>query len=114
MADEKPVAVDPLPWHTMSTEEVIAALELPSNVLETGLTTEEAEKRLEKYGENKLTEKKKETLLQRIWHHLNNVLVFILAMVALISLISAFVIDEEINPRYTSFIQIAIIVGVIV
>uniref|UniRef100_A0A7S4A9M6 Cation-transporting P-type ATPase N-terminal domain-containing protein n=1 Tax=Pseudo-nitzschia australis TaxID=44445 RepID=A0A7S4A9M6_9STRA len=114
MVEETPVVADALPWHTMSIEEVKTALELPSNVKETGISEQEAARRLEKYGENKLTAKKKETLLQRIWHHLNNVLVFILAMVALISLISAFVIDKEINPRYTSFIQIGIIVGVIV
>ena len=113
MAEEAPV-VDPPPWHTMSKEDVIKELDLPSDIRKIGLTSAQAAERLEKYGENKLTEKEKETLLQKIWNQVNNILVLILVIVAVISLISVFVIPKEINPRYTSYLQIAIIVGVIV
>jgi len=113
MAEEAPV-VDPPPWHTMTKEEVIKELDLPSDIRKIGLTAAQAAERLEKYGENALTEKKKETLLQKIWNQLNNILVLILVIVAVISLVSAFVIPPEINPRYTNFLQIAIIAGVII
>jgi magnesium-transporting ATPase (P-type) len=113
MADEKPVVVDPSPWHTMTKEDVIKELGLPSDIRKIGLTEEQAKERLEKYGENKLTEKEKETLLQKIWNQVNNVLVLILVIVAIISLVSAFVIPNDVNPRYTNWIQIAIILGVI-
>eukprot|EP00536_Pseudo-nitzschia_multiseries_P001570 jgi/Psemu1/234748/estExt_Genewise1.C_190218 len=98
----------------MSVEETIKELDLPADIRKIGLTTAQAKERLEKYGENKLTEKEKETLLQKIWNQVNNILVLILVIVAVISLISAFVIPPDINPRYTNFIQIGIILGVIV
>jgi len=115
MADEQPVvAVDQCPWHTMTIEEVIKELDLSSDIRKTGLTEAQAAERLEKYGENSLTEKEKETLLQKIWNQVNNVLVLILVIVAIISLVSAFVIPNDVNPRYTNWIQIAIILGVII
>jgi magnesium-transporting ATPase (P-type) len=111
--DETPV-VDAPYWHTMTTDEVIKELGIPADIRKTGLTTAQAAERLEKYGENKLTEKEKETLLQKIWNQINNVLVLILFIVAVISLISAFIIPNDVNPRYTNWIQIAIILGVII
>jgi len=114
MADEKPVIADPAPWHTMSVGEVIKELGVSSDIEKNGLTKAEAKERLEKYGENKLTEKEKETLLQKIWNQVNNVLVLILFIVAVISFVSIFVIPPEINPAYTAWIQIAIILGVII
>lgn len=115
MATAEPpvVAADPAPWHTMTKEEVIKELGLNSDIQKLGLTTEEANERLERYGENKLTEKEKETIWRKIWNQINNVLVLILAIVALISFISIFVIPTDINPAYTSWLQIAIILGVI-
>ncbi len=111
--EETPVVVDAPFWHTMTKEEVIKELDISPDIRKLGLTTAEAEKRLEKYGENKLTEKEKETIWQKIWNQINNVLVLILFIVAVISLISAFVIPPEVNPRYTNYLQIAIILGVI-
>jgi len=116
MATAEPpvVAADPAPWHTMTKEEVIKELGLNSDIQKLGLTTEEANERLERYGENKLTEKEKETIWRKIWNQINNVLVLILAIVALISFISIFVIPNDVNPAYTSWLQIAIILGVII
>ncbi len=113
MADEAPPVVDAPFWHVMEVEEIIKELDLSSDIGKVGLSDAEAKERLAKYGENKLTEKEKETLLQKIWNQVNNILVLILVIVAVISLISAFVIPNDINPRYTNFLQIAIILGVI-
>jgi len=108
--EEKPSAPVPA-WHCMTTEEVYAELDVPADIRRTGLSTAEANKRLEKYGENKLTEVEKETLLQKIWNHLANVLVGILVFVAIISVVSAFVLPTN---QLTQWLQVAIIFTVIV
>jgi len=111
---EEEVSVDQPPWHTMTKEDVLKELGLPSDIRKKGLTAAEAQARLEKYGENKLTETEKEGLLKKIWNQVNNILVLILVIVAVISVVTAFVIPSAVNPTYTNWIQVAIIVGVIV
>jgi len=95
-------------WHVMSREECYKELGLPEDIRKRGLTAEEAATRLEKYGENKLSEKEKETLLEKIWKQVANVLVGILVFVAVISAIRIFTDDPVTNA-----IQVAIIVSVI-
>ena len=95
-------------WHAMTVEEVKAELGLPADVEKTGITDEDAAARLEKYGPNALTEKKKRTLLQKIWEQVANVLVGILVFVAVISFIRVFTDDPTTNA-----IQVGIIFGVI-
>ena len=92
----------------MTRAEVFAKLDLPDDIRKKGLTTEQAQARLVKYGENKLSEKRKVTLLEKIWHQVNNVLVLILMIVAVVSVIRAFTDDP-----LTNWIQVGIIVGVI-
>lgn len=98
------------PWHVMTCEEVIKELGLPEDIRKRGLTSAEADERLAKFGENKLTEGKKETLLQKIWKQVNNVLVGILVFVAIISMISAI---TGVGTPVNNWIQVAIIVSVI-
>jgi Ca2+-transporting ATPase len=105
---EEEVVVDAPPWHAMTKAEVLAKLDLPDDIRKKGLTTEQAKARLLKYGENKLSEKKKVSLLEKIWNQVNNVLVLILIIVAVVSLIRAITS----NP-VTNSIQVGIIVGVI-
>ena len=52
-------------YHNMTAKK--AAEELKSN-LKSGLTTEEARKRLEKYGKNELAEKKKKNITCHEYH----------------------------------------------
>lgn len=98
------------PWHCMTKEEVLKELDLPADIRKKGLTDAQAAERLEKYGENKLTEKEKETLLQKIWNQVNNVLVGILVFVAIISAVTAI---AKIGSPLQSWIQVGIIAGVI-
>lgn len=98
------------PWHCMPNDEVFKELKVPENIRRTGLSTEQAAQRLEEYGENKLTEKEKESLLQKIWNQVNNVLVGILVFVAIISGVSAV---SGIGDPLQNWIQVGIIVGVI-
>jgi P-type Ca2+ transporter type 2C len=107
---EAPVAPKPThAWHAMTKEDAIKTLDLnPETHRKTGLTTEQAKARLEKYGPNQMSEKKKETLLEKIWKQVANVLVGILVFVAVVSAVRAATADPVTNS-----IQVGIIVGVI-
>ncbi|GBG24879.1 Calcium-transporting ATPase 1 [Hondaea fermentalgiana] len=96
-------------WHVMDCESVAAKMETD---MAKGLTAAEAAARLEKYGPNKLTEARKATMLERIWRQVNNVLVLILAIVAVVSCVKGGTSEGE--ERVTSFIEVALIVGVII
>lgn len=106
-----------IPWHTLSKEETIARLKLPANLRKQGLTTAEAESRLAEYGANKMTEAEKETIWQKIWKQVANVLVCILIIVALVSAARAIVEQSlEVSDStviLTSWIQVGLITGVI-
>ncbi|MFX0548129.1 calcium-transporting P-type ATPase, PMR1-type [Hathewaya histolytica] len=69
-------------WFSKSNEEVLKELNTSPGA---GLSSEEAKKRLEKYGENKLAGKKQKTLIQLFLAQLNDILIFILIAAALIS-----------------------------
>jgi len=60
-----------------------------------GITTEEAKKRAEKYGENKLAEGKKITLIQRFLQQLKEPMTIILIVAAIISGITAYYSGES-------------------
>ena len=99
-------------WHCAQPVECYKELGLKEDLLSTGLSTTDAEARLEKYGFNKLSEKEKTTLLQRIWAQVANVLVGILVFVAVVSAIRAATatISEDV---VTNSIQVGLIVFVI-
>ena len=110
-------------WHAMDRDDVIRELltmggggngggthnSAPGDFRRVGLTTEQASQRLTKYGYNQLSEKKRATLLEKIWNRINNILVAILLVVATVSAIRALTTDEIV----TNWIQVGIIVGVI-
>jgi Ca2+-transporting ATPase len=109
---EKEVRVVP-PWHCMTKEEVIKELGLPPDIRRVGLTTAEAQARLEKYGENKLTEAEKESIWLKIWRQVNNVLVAILVFVTVISVYSAVDATVKGNSSGQYWIEAVIIIGVV-
>lgn len=94
-------------WYEKSIEDVVK--ELSVNV-QNGLTAEEVEKRKEKYGLNKLAEKKKRGIISLIFEQLNDILIYILLAAAVIS----FVVGER-SDAVVIFIVIIInaVVGVI-
>ncbi len=116
MASKEPTDIDfhrdRPPWHAMDKNAVIEALDCDPSLQKTGLTDKEVQGRLEKYGDNKLSEKEKVTLLQRIWKQVANVLVGILVFVAIVSLIRA-ATAKETNIVVTNWIQVGLIVMVI-
>ncbi len=70
------------PWHALTIEETLRVLGTDPN---TGLTPEEAKRRLELYGYNELKEKPPPTFWERLWDQLSEFVVMILIVSAIIS-----------------------------
>ena len=91
-------------WHTKSISEIEENLRTHQT---TGITEEEAKKRLEEYGENKLADKKKESLWIRFLKQFNDFMIIILIIA---SIISAIVAKIEGSGDYIDSIIIIVIV----
>ena len=78
-------------WHALSTEEVLKQL---NTGLEDGLSSTEAELRLQKYGPNQLVEKPRPGFLQLVLDQLKNFVVILLIAAAFISLVLGEYIDS--------------------
>jgi len=100
------------PWHAMDLEAVYKELGKDASLLKNGLSTADAANRLEKYGENRLSEKEKVTLLQRIYKQVANVLVGVLVFVAVISAVRAATAENS-QVILTNWIQVGLILFVI-
>jgi Ca2+-transporting ATPase len=68
-------------WHNLNTKEVLRILK--SSQL--GLSTEEAERRIKKYGRNELPERRRFTQLDVLLNQLKSSLVYVLLIAALIT-----------------------------
>ena len=80
---EKPAAEDfSVTWHALSAEEVLSSL---GTQIEQGLTTEEAEKRQAQYGLNQLVEAPRTTFLKMVIDQLNNFVIILLIVAAVVS-----------------------------
>lgn len=104
--------VEEAPYHAMSYEEVFDEIGVSKTIAKDGLTTAEAQSRLERYGPNMLTEKEKVTLLQKIWAQVSNVLVGILVVVAVVSFAKA-ITAKDAETALTNWIEVGLIIGVI-
>jgi Ca2+-transporting ATPase len=80
-ADREDVSIT---WHALSADEVLKKLGTP---METGLSAAEAAHRLEQYGPNQLAEKPRPTFLQLVWGQLNNFVIILLIVAAVVSAI---------------------------
>lgn len=69
-------------WHALSSNDVIDRLQ---SSFESGLTSEEAARRLDKYGYNQLDEKPRPTFLQMVLAQLNDFIVILLLVAVVIS-----------------------------
>ncbi len=92
-------------WHCFSVEETSRKLRIN---IHNGLSSEEVEKRKDKYGENKLDEQKKESLLKRFIKQFNDFMIIILLLAAVISAVVAKI--EGSGDYVDSIIIIAIVV----
>ena len=71
-----------------------------------GLTDEEAQKRLEKYGENKLTEKKKKSNIALFFGQFNDFMIILLIFASIFSAVISYIRNES----YVDSIIIIVIV----
>ena len=80
-----------------------------------GLSESEAGKRLEKYGKNKLIDKKKKGIFSRIIEQLSNVMLIILIVAATISLVTAKLNNESITESMIIYFVVVlnVILGVV-
>jgi magnesium-transporting ATPase (P-type) len=69
-------------WHSISAEDVLHRLD--SNA-EIGLTDQHVKERREKYGRNELTPPKKIGFAMRLFNQINNILIYILIVAAIVS-----------------------------
>ena len=69
-------------WHALGTDETIAQFDTPPD---SGLSSQEAAKRIERYGPNQLAEAPPTTIWQMLWEQFNNFVVILLIIAAVIS-----------------------------
>jgi Ca2+-transporting ATPase len=86
---EKPLTQEPkdnletnVSWHALAPEEVLNKLHVD---LERGLSTEEAKRRLERFGPNELVEKERTTFWEMLWGQINSFVIWLLIGAAIIS-----------------------------
>jgi P-type Ca2+ transporter type 2C len=112
-ADPAAVSAEPpYPFFAKSEDECFAKLECGPDHPATGLSSEDAAARLEKFGPNTLTAKARKTIWQRIWHHVANMLVGILIVVAIVSVARA-ITSTTVDNVVSNALQAALIVLVI-
>lgn len=92
-------------WETLRKEEVLKELETD---FRHGLSQEEAKKRREKYGKNKLKDKPKESLIVKFMKQFNDFMIIILIIASIISAVISNLQGE--NDYIDSIIIIAIVV----
>ena len=79
-------------WHSLSAEETLKRLETPPMK---GLTTEEAQRRLQQYGPNQLEEKARRTFAQMVWEQLRGFVILLLIGAAIVSAILGEYVDAS-------------------
>ena len=86
---------DVISYETLNINQTLEALQTDPNK---GLSEEEAQKRLELYGENKLQEKKKKSWIRIFFEQMNNPMIFVLfAAIAVIIGTSIYEVISNIN-----------------
>lgn len=92
-------------WHMLRTEEVVRKLQTSTK---DGLADEDVISRKEKYGANKLQEKKKESIVIKFIKQFNDFMIIILIIASIISAVTSYIQGE--NDYVDSIIIIAIVV----
>ena len=88
--------------YTRTTEEVLHEL----GVTAEGLTTQQAQKRLEQYGPNKLKDAEKPTLLQRFLSQLKDPMLIILMIAAAVSAVTNIISGESLAEVFIILIVV--------
>ena len=73
-------------WFSITPEKILEELKTS---IKSGLTSEEAEKRLEDYGENALEEPQRASLLKRFLNQMKDPMIIVLLVAAILSLVAS-------------------------
>ena len=84
-----PISPEQQNWHTLSSNEVLESL----GVAGQGLSTAEAQKRLDQYGPNQLTEASRPGFLALLWAQLKDFVVMLLIIASVISIFLGEMVD---------------------
>ncbi|MDR5898376.1 cation-transporting P-type ATPase [Halomonas vilamensis] len=90
-------------WHSINAEEALQQLESSAE----GLSTQESQARLEKYGSNRLQQEQGRSWYQRLLDQFNNILMMILLVAALASFLLGHTIDA------VAIISVVVIIALI-
>jgi P-type Ca2+ transporter type 2C len=69
-------------WHTLGVDQALEALQ---SAVESGLTADQAGRRLQQYGQNELTEQAGRTPWQILWEQFTSTMALILSAAAVVS-----------------------------
>jgi len=94
-------------WHALSREQVLEKLD---SGLGKGLSSQEASERQKKYGPNQLAEGKKTTFWQMVYDQLNN---FVIIMLMVAAIISAIVGEPVDSAAIVAIVVLNTIMGVV-
>ncbi|MBR0277135.1 MAG: HAD-IC family P-type ATPase, partial [Clostridia bacterium] len=91
-------------WHTLSAEDALKKLASDKS---NGLTSDEAEERLNKDGKNEITDSKKESIVKKFLEQFNDYMIIILLIAAAISFVIA------LYERNNDFIEPIVIISIV-
>jgi len=101
----------PLKWVKESINEVIKK---QNTNIETGLSTKEVAARQAKYGLNEFEEEKKDTLLQKILHHLLEIPSMVLIAASIIATIAAVLNMRDGTGSGSDWAKVAVILSIVI
>jgi len=104
-------------WHALAVDDTIKHLRAAETLATVGLTSAEAAARLAEFGPNRMSTGEKETIWEKIWKQVSNILVCILVAIAVVSAARGIVEMVQAEPDgttiLTSWVQVGLITMVI-
>jgi len=98
-------------WHNLELAEIFKQVEGTDK----GLNSEEVLKRQAKYGLNEFEEEKKETLLQKILHHLKEIPTIVLMIAAAIATVAAVLNQQsDYGATFADWAKVVVILSIVV
>jgi len=80
----------------------------------TGLTQQEVSARHQKYGLNEFEEEKKETFLQKLFHHLREIPTVILMVAAVIATVAAILNMQDGSGTFSDWAKVGVILSIVI
>lgn len=97
-------------YHSLNKNDCLTDLKTSKD----GLTSKEAQKRLEKYGKNELVEAKRKSLVRRFFEQLKDMMIIVLIVAAVISAVLAIVEKKYVDLVDSGIILLIVIINAII